>query len=294
VKGNGTTGKLSAHYTYRADFDTLVENEGTLVVDGGILYGANLKKADSEYYTIKNVKDTAVAKILSGAVTNNPVNVVGTITKNAGVQVVAPEGYGWQNDTDLHGCNHSIETVVGATTETNGYVLHECVCGESYKDGYFTWSKGVAVVDGYYFRTLQDAINYAAGSNAEITLLKDSVGAGLEIEGDVTINFADYYYSASAPVEGTNAAMKIAQDATVTLTGNGEGKLSAHYTYRADFNTLIVNEGTLVVDGAMLYGKNLDKADECYIVTGNTAEFLSGTVVVNNSGTTYGNPEEAA
>ena len=181
-----------------------------------------------------------------------------------------------------HACSKRV--VVGATETTNGCIKYECGCNEYRVEKYFPKAAAAKIeMNGYYYLTLDDAL-YVAEGGETITLHGTVVGEGLVIEKDITINFNGNIFVASTAVEGTVAAVKIAEGAEVTFIGNGGlDVLTANNTA---FGILVLNEGKLTtIGGVKLNGKYLYNGTESWVVynAGNGAAELSAETIITPS-----------
>jgi hypothetical protein len=272
-------------------FAMMIYNMGTLIIDEMTVDGTYLEAIDMDVYTIKNTKHGTLL-INSGAVTTSglayrfSVNMFGSVTKAPGAQAVAPGGYHWNEEGKPE--NHSYDNVfvVGATLNSYGYTKHKCECGNWYGSDYYSFGRGVATVGEYYYRSVQQAINAADGQ--PVVLLKDLSGNALTIRKDTVLNLAGFTYTANVPVEGTSTAVLIESGATLTLTG--DGKLAARAANKNSFASLILNEGSLKLNGVTLDGTNLDKNESSFVVLnkGTVSGESNATITLNNSGTAYG------
>ena len=148
----------------------------------------------------------------------------------------------------------------------------------------------VAKVGNTEFNTLAAAVE-AAEDNQTITLLRNAEGAGVVIDKDVTIDFANYTYTFVSPAVGSTGTQtqgfQILKDNTVTLKN---GTLNVAETAGEDFAMLIQNYADLTITDMTLDGDNLDRYtikdyDYSYVLSNNSGEvYINNTIILANPG----------
>ena len=254
-------GKLQVRYSARNEFANLIVNNGTLITENITLNGANLY-AEGETATIVNngaleVKAGTVITAKEAALAGE-----GAVTKAEGVVLEAMEGYHWTTEGVME--KHSFTTTSKpATVYEVSYDLHECACGESYKDNYGTKRLStMATIGDERYATLQEAID-AAEAGAVIKLArKVNDGAAIELNKNVTIDLNGYVYTVATAKNG--AAVVVAEGVEATLTN---GTVQLRYAARADFEALVENNGILRINNATLKGNAL--VEGAVLVKGN-------------------------
>ena len=136
-----------------------------------------------------------------------------------------------------------------------------------------------AEIEGYYYETLSKALEEAAKGDT-IKLNKNSVGAGLNITKDITIDFNGFNYTVNAPA-ANGAAVQIAEGVVVSFESETTGKLQTLYGERAQFKNLIVNNGTLTTKNVTLRGDILGAEGETATIVNNGTLTLNVGTVVN-------------
>ena len=284
--GNVTVkdGKLQARYSNRTAFKYLVVNNGTLTTENVTLSGNNLY-AEGETYTIVN---NGTLALNAGTVVNVRVNGLkgsSNVTKAASVELAAPEGTCWKNETVLSAHGY-VTTSIPATVYEFSYDLHVCsTCGHSYKDNFGTKkltaiAKIVRGEDEFLFTSLAEALAEAQDGDVVTLLQNVNNGAAIVIEKNLTIDFGGKTYTVFTPDNG--AAVVIGAGKDVTLTN---GTVQIRYTEREKFHTLVVNSGNLTISDITLKSNNacaLDAYRMSFVVknTSGTSSVLYNNVTV--------------
>ena len=149
----------------------------------------------------------------------------------------------------------------------------------------------VAKVGNTEYNTLAAAVEAATEGNNEITLLRNAEGAGVVIDKDVTIDFANYTYTFVSPAVGSTGTQtqgfQILKDHTVTLQN---GTLNVAASAGEDFAMLIQNYADLTITNMTLNGDNLDRYtikdyDYSYVLSNNSGEvYINSTIILANPG----------
>ena len=277
AKGANVTlenGKIQISASAKTLFDYLVVNKGDLTTKSITLRGDNLLLAA---VTIQNngTLDLQVGTVVSTnniAMTSTTVNV----TKDASVELEAPEGYYWVDDTTLkepeHVHDYTFKTdVVEVNFDRSGYIRHTCACGDSYIDSVISRLVAYAqnIDTGTKYQTLAEAVANAKDGET-VKLLKNQTGAALEINADITVDFNGFTYTVKEDVNG--AAIVVAENVEAKITN---GTVQIAYSSRLDFNCLVNNLGALEATNITLKAANAYAADAVAIkgnaVTGNAA-----------------------
>ncbi|MBQ4549107.1 MAG: T9SS type A sorting domain-containing protein [Bacteroidales bacterium] len=146
-----------------------------------------------------------------------------------------------------------------------------------------------------YFYTLAAAVEAATGGQT-ITLLRDTEGAGVVIDKNVTIDFGGFTYTFVSPAVGSTGTQtlgfQILKDNTVTLQN---GTLNVAEAAGTDFAMLIQNYADLTITDMTLNGDNLDRYtikdyDYSYVLSNNSGEVYIGgnTQILANPGAVEG------
>ena len=161
----------------------------------------------------------------------------------------------------------------------------------------FTVKEGAWIAqieDGTKFQTLAAAVE-AAPEGTTVTLLESATGAGVVIDKDVTINFADYTYTFNEGVGSTGTqtnGLQILKGHEVTLIN---GTLNVAEAAADKFYILVQNYADLNVVDMNLDGTNLDKYSkstdpkdgDSYVLSNNSGKVnISGetNITANNDG----------
>jgi len=302
VKFTGN-GKLDLVTANRENFGVLILNYGTLTTDNVVLNGTWLYNGD-ESWVVKNVntvETTAKATFNAGTEiltswNGNSINAEGTFKTE--IVIDAPAGYCWNEG--VLGAHNLVEKVEAkylkdkATINTYAVYYKSCADCGARSEVTFEYVEG-GKLDNYVatvtfngvsanYATLEEAIeNAAAGS--EIVLHKDSVGEGLSIDKNITINFNGYSYIAKTAIGDTKAAIKINEGAKVTIKGSGV--LDLLTANREKFGVLVLNKGELTTDNIVLNGTWLYNGNESWVVKNEgdkaTATFDADTEILTSA-----------
>ena len=245
-------GTIQTSFAERARFNYLIVNNGALTTQNITLRGDNLYAEGTtativNNNTLKLEAGTVVAIRVSGLIADSAI----ATTKDASVVLAAPNGCNWKDNTTLQAHVHTYE---------NGY----CACGEKNPKAKFlakvTDQKGNLVKE---YLTLAEAARNAA--DGQIVVLKErSTGAALEINADITVDFGGNVYTVNTNVDG--AAIVIGKDAAITLQN---GTIQIRFTYRKDFNCLVNNQGTLLVESTVTLNAANAQAEGAVAIKGN-------------------------
>ena len=289
-EGVGSTG------TQTLGFQILKNKNVTLMNGTFTSEGANIKMLVQNYanLTLNNMNLVDNTDHIQYALSNNSgnVNIIGNtnITTDAvafdvfdytsagyEVPVVAIETTGTiKGKIEVSAGLENNLTIKGGyfTYDVTDYCADGYIC--SYANGlYNVTASAVAKIGDTTYPTLAAAVE-AAQDGATITILRNTIGAGVVINKSVTIDFAKNLYSfksgvGSATTE-TNGYQILAGN-TVTLKN---GALEVAQKFRKNFYILVQNYANLNVVDMKLDGANLDK----YSATDGDSYVLS-----NNSGT---------
>ena len=289
-EGVGSTG------TQTLGFQILKNKNVTLMNGTFTSEGANIKMLVQNYanLTLNNMNLVDNTDHIQYALSNNSgnVNIIGNtnITTDAvafdvfdytsagyEVPVVAIETTGtiYGNIEVSAGLENNL-TIKGGyfTYDVTDYCADGYIC--SYANGlYNVTASAVAKIDDTTYPTLAAAVE-AAQNGDVITILRNTIGAGVVIDKSVTIDFAKNLYSFKSGVGSATTetnGFQILAGNTVTLKN---GALEVAPKFRKNFYILVQNYANLNVVDMKLDGANLDK----YSATDGDSYVLS-----NNSGT---------
>ena len=185
------------------------------------------------------------------------------------------------------GHNHEVTSIVGATISERGYSVYTCtVCGDTYLDDYVDKILPIVIIGNVPYFSLKEAVEAAEAGDTLIICRSQKLGEGVYIDKDLTIDFHGCYYSIDKAYNA--AALEIAYGVTVTLKNSKpekEAKLSIAYSNSegvcaVNFDNLIKNYGTLLVENVVLNGTNTHGATTTStIFNAGTIELGIGTVV---------------
>ena len=174
------------------------------------------------------------------------------------------------------------EETATLTTTTAGLAINEGIDNQVviYVDGTYKFAAAVAEISGTTaeFYTLAEAVE-AAEAGATVVLLDNATGAGVVINKNLTIDFAEFTYTFNEGVGSTGTesnGFQILKRNTVTLKN---GTLNVAESAKDKFYTIIQNYADLTVQDMNLDGTNLDKWSgtdgDSYVLSVN-----SGNVVI--------------
>lgn len=209
------------------------------------------------------------------------INVAGTVNVNA--TTVANTGV----------INFTEETAT-LTTTTAGLAINENIEDKVvvYVDGTYKFAAAVAEILGTTaeFYTLAEAVE-AAEAGATVVLLDNATGAGVVINKNLTIDFAEFTYTFNEGVGSTGTesnGFQILKNNTVTLMN---GTLNVAESAKDKFYTIIQNYANLTVKDMNLDGTNLDKWSatdgDSYVLSVNSGNVViegETNITANNDG----------
>ena len=169
-------------------------------------------------------------------------------------------------------------------------------CAEGYTavqdaEGYWEVVGAVAKIGNVNYLSLVEAIA-AAKDGDEIEVLRNSAGAGIVINKNLTIDFGGFTYSFTEPAVGSTGTQtngfQILKGNDVTLKN---GKLNVDSEHSSKYYILVQNYADLNVVDMTLDGTNLDKWSftdgDSYVLSNNSGEVnISGktNIIANNDG----------
>lgn len=284
---NFTATDVLAIYT-KVSCDNGTDKPGTLNINAGTEYEAerhNGAIAGTNFILYKagvaNVAQGAnlhvgePASIAAAAKLNiaGEVEVLGTLTNNGTI-------------------NFTEETAT-LTTATTGLAINEGIDNQVviYVDGTYKFAAAVAEIGATTeFYTLAEAVE-AAEAGATVVLLRDATGAGVVINKNLTIDFADFTYTFNEGVGSTGTesnGFQILKNNTVTLMN---GTLNVAESAKDKFYTIIQNYANLTVKDMNLDGTNLDKWSatdgDSYVLSVNSGNVViegETNITANNDG----------
>ena len=234
--------------------------------------------ADANAVTLKTFA-TADTQLLPGE-TSNPMAIV----------IYMPEAV--SNDANHNGINQpSIQLGINAVAKQS--MKEEDSFGNTYDE-----SATYPVVSAEEFTAAIDAITTSGtillGNN--ITLIDKPIA--IASGKNITIDTSNYTIKSIWTPASVSSAFNVAQNATLTLAGNGSVEAYAEnpdvtwqYGYPAYANNAITNRGTLIIDGATVavttdkVGENGELGASYCIDTyaGSKLEVKSGAIINNNN-----------
>ena len=139
----------------------------------------------------------------------------------------------------------------------------------------------VAIIGETGYNTLAEAVEAATGGQT-ITLLRDTEGAGVVIDKNVTIDFGGHTYTFTSPAVGSEGTQtqgfQILKGKTVTLM---HGTLNVAETAGDDFAMLIQNYANLTISNMTLDGDHLDRNNYSYVLSVNCGDvFIIGSTSI--------------
>ena len=249
---------------------------------GGVLHsthGGDLVIAGGEFKT--TAERTNLLIMLNSKDRQNSANFI------KGVATVSIKG------GIFHGFNPSmVGDDNGATSIENIRFVNGCADGYApimIDENTYGVIPAVAMIGEKYYATLAEAV-VAAQAGETVTVLRDATGAGVVINKNVTIDFADFTYSLNEPVGSSNTVsngLQILAGNNVTLM-NGTLKVADDAANK--FYILVQNYANLTVEGMILEGENLDKYSftdgDSYVLSNNSGNvnIINTTIKANSDG----------
>lgn len=260
-------GTIKSTYRGIRQFLNGVEAQNILTVNGGVVEGAN--KSIWVQDPSKN-NNTGKITVAAGAVLNGDVY----LTATAGSAE-------WPVEVSI--AASAVKDEVLTSNLPAGYVLEK-------KSGNWTVNEYFFKVGNKYYKDLQAAVN-AASQYQSVVLLQDAEGAGVVINKKISIDFAGFTYTITAPVgsKGTesNGFQILAGNYAVRLLN---GTLKVADSAADKFYILVQNYADLTVQKMTLDGTNLDKYaftdGDSYTLSNNSGNvnINMSTIIANNDG----------
>lgn len=261
-------GKLAIAYSSNGtvcatSFVNLIQNYGTLYVQDVVLNGSNTFGEP----TTATIFNAGVVELGAGTVVKARTTALhneGTLTKAADVEVAAPSGFHFEEDTGKLVSHSYTVTQHGATVYEFAHNLYTCKCGEFFKE--YTGTEKLRIyakipATGMSYASLQEAVDAAEnGQLIEMTQgRKECTSLIIPSGKKITIDMKGYYY-AIGQVTG-DAGMIIEEGAELNListdiTGRFVISFSANYT-NDNIQAVIRNYGTLTAENVQINGNNL-------------------------------------
>ena len=265
-------GTIQVLRTEKDLFSSLIANNGNLTTNDITLRGNNLT---AEAVTVQN---NGTLDLQAGTVVNS-LAATANVTKDASVELEAPEGFDWLDGTTLivHVHDYTFKTeVVEVNFDRSGYTRHTCCCGDSYIDSVVSRLIAYAqnLTTGEKYETLAEAVAEAKVGETVQMLKKSQTGAALEINADITIDLNGFTYTVKENVDGA-AIVVVAESVKAEITN---GMVQIAYSSRLNFNCLVNNLGALEATNITLKAVNAD-AENAVAVKGNA---ITGDATVIN------------
>ena len=304
LKGNEVTlknGTLNVAEEAQDKFYILVQNYSDLTVADMTLDGTFLDKysrTDGDSYVLSNnsgnvsIEGNTTIKANNEGALAFAFDVCDKTSWGyaAPVVTVATEGTIYGNIEVSAGLENNLTITDGSFTyDVTDYCADGYIC--SYANGlYNVTASPVAKIGDTTYPTLAAAVA-AAQDGATITILRNTIGAGVVIDKSVTIDFAKNLYSFKSGVGSTNTqtnGFQILSGNTVTLKN---GALEVAPKFRKNFYILVQNYANLTVEDMKLDGTNLDKYSatdgDSYALSNNCGEvYIIGNtnIIANDEG----------
>ena len=276
---------IKVEYAAWEQFMSVIKNNGKLTIENVTLNGANLNNTGSAAI-INNGELTLNAGAEVSVKKATWISNTGVVINESSASLAAPNGYHW-NDTVLEA--HVAGKVQIENQKPGSYdeVTYCAVCNVEMSRRTVTAAvvtNPVAQVNGVGYATLQEAIN-AAADGQTVKLLKNlRNNTGIYVSGgkNVVIDLNGYYFTSNCAVDG--AVIVIEEGATAKLTDSrGGGYVKVEYSAWQQFNCVIKNIGTLIVEGITVNGANLNNTGAAGIINDGTLTLNGVTISVKKA-----------
>ena len=185
----------------------------TITVDGSTYYGSSIEgNVELSGGNLNLVKGAIDGELVDGGIGD------GVIIKGAAFDVVAPDGYVWNDE---------------------GYLI-----------------KASAKIGSIFYLTLADAVKAATGGNT-VELLASCTGDGIKIDKSITIDFGGFVYTVDASLVGSpstqSQAFNLVRGNTITLKN---GTITSKVARMLVQNYASLTLEDMILDGSELAAKN--------------------------------------
>lgn len=145
-------------------------------------------------------------------------------------------------------------------------------------------------VNGEFYTTIQNAVNEAQDGDT-IKLLQDTVGAGVYIDKNITINLGGFTYTVNAAIPASEPVQQIKFALRTTSTSDGAGSAfhiasgvrvtlkNGSIAISDDVNAIISSEGNLTINGIAVDGTGANVADAAVLVSGGSTQITGNTSI---------------